>query len=135
MRQVPKFPAILVALAVLVVAIARALDIRVNLTASVPLGLYIATSEPTDYVAFCLSAELETKALARQYITPGHCPGGGTPLLKPIVARPGDIVRLDARGITVNGRLLPHTYPKLKDTFERPLEVYPPGTYTVTHGK
>ena len=134
LRRIPKFPAIFLCLAVFVLSLAWSLDIRLNLTASFPLGLYIATDQPTDYVAFCLSGEAERIALARQYITPGHCPGGGTPLLKQVVARPGDIVRLDERGIAVNGRLLPRTYPRLRDTLGRPLQVYPSGTYNVPHG-
>ena len=134
MRRIPKFPAIFACLVVLVLALAWAFDIRLNLTASLPLGLYIATDQPTDYVAFCLSGEPERIALARQYIMPGYCLGGGTPLLKQIVARPGDMVRLDEHGIAVNGRLLPRTYPKLRDTLGRPLQVYPSGTYNVPHG-
>ena len=80
-----------------------ALGVRLNLTASLPLGLYIATDQPTDYVAFCLGGQPEKIALARQYITSGHCPGGGTPLLKPIVARPSDSVIYSHAGIAVNG--------------------------------
>jgi len=110
------------------------LNIRLNLTASLPLGLYIVTDGPTDYVAFCLSEEWETIAISRQYITSGYCPAGGTPLLKQIVARPGDSVELDGRGITVNGRLLPQTSPKLKDLSGRSLQGYRPGKYNVPHG-
>jgi conjugative transfer signal peptidase TraF len=117
-----------------VLTLAWVLDIRLNLTASLPLGLYIATDRPTDYIAFCLGGEPEKVALARQYITPGRCPDGGTPLLKKIVARPGDVVRLDDRGIAVNEHLLPRTYPKLKDQLGRPLQTYPFGTYIVPHG-
>jgi conjugative transfer signal peptidase TraF len=115
-------------------AAAWALDIRLNTTASLPLGLYIATKEPTDYVAFCVGGDNERLALRRQYITAGSCPAGGTPLLKRIVARAGDRVRLSAKGIEVNGGLLPNTASRLRDSSGRALESAAFGDYTVEHG-
>ena len=134
MRRVPRFPMLFVAFTAAVVVSAWALDIRLNLTASLPLGLYIATDRPTDYVAFCVGGQAEKIALARQYISPGRCPAGGTPLLKKIVARAGDVVRLDERGIAVNGHLIPRTYPRLRDSLNRPLAEYPDGEYVVPQG-
>jgi conjugative transfer signal peptidase TraF len=132
--RVPKFPIIAAATVLSILALAWALDIRSNLTASLPLGLYIATDQPTDYVVFCLGGEPEKIALARQYITPGHCPGGGTPLLKQIAARPGDRVIYSAAGIAVNGKLLLNTAPRLRDGAGRPLTGASFGNYTVPHG-
>ena len=132
--RVPKFPVVAVLGGASVLTLGLALHIRLNLTASLPLGLYIGTDQPTDYVAFCLGGELEKIALARQYITPGHCPGGGTPLLKPIAARPGDEVTYSPAGIAVNGLLLPNTAPRLSDSTGKPLATYPFGTSIVPHG-
>ena len=134
MSCVPKFPVIAALLVASVLTGGWALGIRLNLTASLPLGLYIATDQPTDYVAFCLGGQPEKIALARQYITSGHCPGGGTPLLKLIVARPSDSVTYSHAGIAVNGKLLPNTAPQLRDALGRPLATYPFGTYAVPHG-
>lgn len=132
--HIPKFPVIILALISVVPAVAWALGIRLNLTASLPLGLYIATSQPSDYVAFCIGDPWERIALERLYITPGHCPAGGIPLFKRIVARPGDLVTLDAWGIAVNGRVLPRTAPMLADSSGRPMRHYPFGSYSVAPG-
>jgi conjugative transfer signal peptidase TraF len=112
-----------------------AVGVRINLTASLPLGLYVRTEQPTDYIAFCLGGEFEKLALARGYLTPGFCPGGGVPLLKPIVARPGDTVEYSAEGIAVNGMLLVNTAPLQVDHLGRPLEAYPLGAYSVPRGE
>src|SRR5580765_3884025 len=135
MIRIPRVPLIALLSVTTLLAIAWALGIRLNLTASLPLGLYMPTKQPTDYIAFCLGGELEKEALSRQYITPGHCPGGGTPLLKPIAARPGDRVTYSSSGIAVNGKLLPNTAPRLLDHHGRPLKTYPFGTYTVPDGR
>ena len=42
--------------------------------------------------------------------------------MKPEVARPGDIVELNFRGVAVNGRLIPNSAPLQSDTHGRPLE-------------
>ena len=44
------------------------------------------------------------------------------------------MVELSARGISVNGVLLPNTAPLSKDTKGRPLEAWPFGRYPVTPG-
>jgi conjugative transfer signal peptidase TraF len=54
--------------------------------------------------------------------------------LKPVVAKPGDVVELSARGISVNGALLSNTAPLSKDTKGRPLEPWPFGRYVVASG-
>jgi len=132
--RIPKLPAIILAVILVVPAVAWALGIRLNLTASLPLGLYIATSQPSDYVTFCVGDPWERIALERLYIPAGHCPAGGIPLLKRIVARPGDLVPLDASGISVNGRVLPRTVPMRADSFGRPMRHYPFGSYSVAPG-
>ena len=132
--RIPKFPVIILILILVVPTVAWVLRIRLNLTASLPLGLYVATSQPSDYVTFCVGDPWERIALERLYITPGHCPAGGIPLFKRIVARPGDLVTLDAWGISVNGRVLPRTAPMVADSFGRPMRHYPFGSYSVAPG-
>ena len=133
--RTPKLPVIILALVAAMPAVAWAFRLRVNITASLPLGLYIATAKPSDYVEFCPAEEWEKLALDRHYVTPGYCPGGGIPLLKLIVARSGDIVTLDTLGLSVNGRLLPNTEPRLEDSAGRPMRHYPFGGYSVAAGE
>lgn len=53
------------------------------------------------------------------------------PLMKPIVARAGDIVTVSDEGIAVNGRLIENTAPLKTDTHGRPLRPWPSGRYEV----
>ena len=105
--------------------------IRLNATASLPLGLYIKTGLPTQYVSFCLEGDLGRLALQRSYVAHGNCPTGGYPLLKTIVGLPGDMVTYDARGISINGKLLPKTDPRIHDDWGHVVSHYPFGVYRV----
>lgn len=110
---------------------ALAIGVRPNYTASVPLGLYIITNQPTDYVAFCLAGQAGRLALQRHYVAHGICSTGGAPLLKHIVGLPGDTVTLSSAGISVNGNLLKNTEPKQMDDWGNRVAHYPFGTYYV----
>lgn len=69
--------------------------LRVNVTASLPLGLYrLCPDTPAkgDYVSFCLDGEYAKLALDRGYVGPGVCPSGLRPLLKQVAGLPGDVV-------------------------------------------
>ena len=69
--------------------------LRVNVTPSLPLGLYRLCSDVPgkgDYVSFCLEGEYAQLALDRGYIGPGLCPSGLRPLLKHVAGLPGDMV-------------------------------------------
>src|SRR5712692_10061704 len=69
--------------------------VRVNLTPSLPLGFYITSrSGDANLVEFCPQGAAATISLSRQYRTAGACPDGGAPLLKPVVAFPGDQVQV-----------------------------------------
>jgi conjugative transfer signal peptidase TraF len=52
-------------------------------------------------------------------------------MLKPVVARAGDVVTVSEQGIGVNGRVLPNTAPLRTDTHGRPLTAWPFGRYVV----
>ena len=67
-------------------------------------------------VEFCPAEPFASLSIARGYRDPGACRDGAAPLLKPVVASAGDAVELSARGISVNGVLLPNTAPLSKDT-------------------
>jgi len=116
--------------------IGAVLGVRVNTSYSLPMGLYIATSDPAAaLIEFCPVGPLARQSSERGYRTPGiTCSDGAVPLLKPIVARDGDHVEMTPVGIKVNGALLPKTAPVAKDALSRPLMPWPFGIYQVEPG-
>lgn len=94
--------------------------IRINASPSLPVGVYVMTSDPSAELAeFCPPEPYASLATRRGYRTDGVCRDGATPLLKPIVAREGDWVEISDAGIRVNGRHLPNSAPRLTDTSGR----------------
>ena len=91
----------------------RVSGIYYNNTPSFPVGFYKIVDEPVGkgaYVSFCPPQdEVFDIAVARQYISTGNCPGGYGMLLKRVFAQGGDIVSINAAGITVNDSLLPNS--------------------------
>jgi conjugative transfer signal peptidase TraF len=111
------------------------LGLRVNTSPSLPVGLYIATTDASaNLVEFCPAEPSASLSIARGYRESGTCSDGAAPLLKPIVAGAGDNVELSKRGISVNGVLLPNTAPLSKDIKGRPLQSWPYGHYSVAPG-
>lgn len=109
--------------------------LRINGSPSLPVGFYMTSSEPDSHlVEFCPAEPFASLALSRGYRDLGACSDGGAPLLKPVVARGGDVVEVSSAGIAVNGRLLPNTAPLRADTKGRALTSWPPGRYTVEPG-
>jgi type IV secretory pathway protease TraF len=51
--------------------------------------------------------------------------------MKPVVARAGDRVELTDHGITVNGRFLPNTAPRVNDSTRRPMVHWRFGMFSV----
>ena len=126
--------AVLITLAVCVATFQafRVLGIRMNTSPSLPVGLYINTQDPAaNLVEFCPIEPFATLAIVRGYRDPGACPDGAAPLLKPIVARSGDVVEFSTAGISVDGVFLRNTAPLSKDTKGRPLVAWPFGRYVV----
>jgi conjugative transfer signal peptidase TraF len=109
--------------------------IRINTSPSLPMGLYRTTSDTNaSLVEFCPAEPFGSLAIVRGYRDRGACPDGATPLLKPVVARAGDVVELSSRGIAVDGNLLSNTAPLQMDTKGRPLVPWKFGRYTVQSG-
>ena len=79
---------------------------RINLTASMPLGIWRKSTvlQAGSYIAACIPADTPAAqvAIERGYISPGLCPGGFAPLLKQIVAFPGDTVLLTDEEVCIN---------------------------------
>jgi conjugative transfer signal peptidase TraF len=94
----------------------------------------VASGHDATLVEFCPAEPLASLANARGYRQAGTCPDGGSPLMKPVVARAGDSVQVSARGLSVNGKAVPNSAPLPKDTAGRPLTSWPVGTYRVQPG-
>ena len=106
--------------------------LRINASPSLPVGLYMTSSKPeADLAEFCPAEPFASLAISRGYRDGGVCRDGATPLLKPVVARAGDVVDVSEQGIAVNGRLLPNTAARPADTHGRPLHPWPCGRYVV----
>ena len=98
-------------LAMLVAAAVYA-GLRINTSYSLPLGIYLRTTDPrARLIEFCPVEPFASESSERGYRTHGTCPDGAVPLLKPVVAVAGDRVVLSPAGMSVNGRLLPKTVP------------------------
>jgi conjugative transfer signal peptidase TraF len=109
--------------------------LRFNSTGSLPIGLYrVSTPADASLAEFCPPEPLSRLSVARQYRNRGNCPDGDNPLMKPIVAEPGDVVVFSKSGLEVNGKLLGNTAPRSQDSKARPLPHYPFGTYQVSSG-
>lgn len=111
------------------------LGIRFNSSPSLPVGLYIVTTDDhANLVEFCPSEPFASLSIVRGYRDEGVCADGAAPLLKPVVARAGDVVELSAGGISVNGKPLPNTAPLPKDSNGRQLQPWSFGRYVVRSG-
>jgi conjugative transfer signal peptidase TraF len=105
---------------------------RINLTDSLPRGLYLITDDlNATLVEFCPQGIFSALSVQRGYRPGGICPDREAPLIKPVIARPGDTVVVSAEGISVNGRQLPNTKARLYDSTGRPLGAWPSGVYSV----
>ena len=121
-------PAGLAAVAMLAAAAA---GVRVNVTPSVPVGLYYQIPAPQhpargSLVVVCLdpSEPQVAAAIDRGYLPVGNCPAGVAPLLKPVAGVPGDRVVVEPHGVTVNGALQPGSAPLSQDPQGRPLSIW-----------
>jgi conjugative transfer signal peptidase TraF len=118
----------------LVVACA-VVGIRFNLTESLPERILVVTKdESAQLVEFCPQEAASSISVQRGYRVRGTCPDGDAPLLKPIIARAGDVVEVSSNGITVNGKLLRNSAPRTRDSRGRPLTSWPSGSYVVATG-
>ena len=86
---------------------------RVNLTHSMPLGIYQISTDPVKrghLAAFCLEdAGYVTLAHNRGYLASGSCPSGLRPLLKEVIGLPGDLIGFRDGLITLNGQTITGT--------------------------
>ncbi|MGH7619766.1 MAG: conjugative transfer signal peptidase TraF [Gemmatimonadaceae bacterium] len=126
---------LLVALVLLgVTLLAYGLGIRLNLSASIPPGLYriAAGSIGTGTVVMvCLPSHISAFARSRGFVPNGSCADGSAPIGKTVAATAGDVVDVSTMGIVVNGRALRNSRPLMFDSEHRPLVPFTPGHYVV----
>jgi conjugative transfer signal peptidase TraF len=101
---------------------------RVNVTKSIPRGLYWTISEPIEhgsYVTFCPpDNEIFKIARTRGYVRYGLCPGRYGYLMKTVAAMAGDTVTSSVEGVTVNGQKLNLSAPIVQDALGRALPTW-----------
>ena len=116
--------------------------LRVNLSPSVPVGLYVA--EPLsssrhvhrgELVEVCLGPEIDVFGRSRGYLHRGRCADRTAPVGKPVFATGGDTIDVDLRGLTLNGRLTPGSRQLAIDGSGRPLPRIAAGRYVVSPGE
>ena len=101
--------------------------LRLNLTESIPAGLYWERAPvPRSLrrgaiVLACLPIEVAKFARARSYLPRGNCRGGTMPVGKIVIATAGDTVTICDAGIRINGALLARSLPLPRDRSGRPL--------------
>ncbi len=108
--------------------------LRVNLSGSMPIGLYRVSTEPAArgaMVLACLPLDVAVVARSRGYVSRGTCPGATAPIGKLVLAMVGDSVEVTAEGLLVNGRPVRNTKPLAVDAAGRSLQRIRDGTYIV----
>lgn len=102
-----------------------AMGFRINLTDSIPIGVYRMTginNLKNAFVIFCPEDKPDfQQARDRGYIDSGLCPGGYGYLMKKIVAIKGDKISVTDEGVFVNHQRIPFSKSVLKDGLKRPL--------------
>jgi len=114
--------------------------LRLNRSGSLPLGLYREDrSLPITYgthVSACLPGVLARFARSRGYLPSGEgCPEGVAPVLKRVVALPGDRVWVSEAGLVVEGVPIARTARWAEDSLGRPIPRLPAGLYRVASGE
>jgi len=110
-----------------------------NYTHSAPFGLYreqfdseASIHSPAPYVFFCPDRRWPSMRGEPNYRDPMRtCPDGFSPLIKPVVAWPGDLVSVSSDGISVNGHMLKNSAPIERDSKGQKLRPFAAGEYTV----
>jgi conjugative transfer signal peptidase TraF len=114
-----------------------ALGLRVNLSPSVPRGIYRTVDAPPArgaLVAVCLPPASAAFARERGYLRSGDCRTGVQPVIKRVSAVGGDTVDVTQIGVRVNEHPLPDTATAAADSRGRTLPHVPWGRHVVRSG-
>lgn len=122
------------------VAAARVAGYRVNVSASVPLGVWrVDPGAPLRRGAMTLwcppDNALFRAARAHRAVPYGPCPGRFAPLFKPAAAVAGDVVEVAPAGVRINGVALPNTAQRRPEGAGAWVPLIPAGTYRVPVGE
>jgi conjugative transfer signal peptidase TraF len=113
--------------------------LRLNLTASLPVGLYLASGAAPvrgSIVLACLPPMVAEFARERGYVPRGdECPGGVIPVGKPVLAIGGDTVTVTPTALLVNSAPVPNSQPLAADRKGRRLPQLALGRYVVSPGE
>jgi conjugative transfer signal peptidase TraF len=110
---------------------------RINHTPSLPVGLWRITPLQSplargEIVRFCPpDTAIMREARARGFLGRGRCAGDFEPMLKPVIAVAGDIIRLRPEGIEVNGLQIADSRRLQVDGAGRLIPGIPVGRYIV----
>jgi conjugative transfer signal peptidase TraF len=102
----------------------RILSLWINLSPSLPLGIYHTVPrviERGSIVIVCLPANIGLFARSRGYLGYGSCPGHVEHLGKRVAGIPGDTVEVEGDGVRINHFLIPNSRPLATDARGRPL--------------
>jgi conjugative transfer signal peptidase TraF len=131
-----KYPLIISAIFIVIVTLVYS-TIVINISPSIPKGIYLKTSvspKRGSLVSLCLPNKHMKIGLENHYLIAGNgtC-DGMLPLLKEIIAVPGDDVILMKDRISVNGKM--YNFPTHdKDSNGNLMSAYPRGHYLNTKG-
>ena len=112
-------------------------NLRLNVTSSLPRGIYRTVSGAPNRgstVIACLPPAVSQFARSRRYVWGGDCPGGSAPIGKLVAATAGDTIIVTAEGIVVNGFAMKNTRVLPQDSKGRPLKHFLYGAYVVPPG-
>jgi conjugative transfer signal peptidase TraF len=121
-----------------------AAGIRINLSPSAPLGVFVASQVPADsashlergmLVAVCLPPSVARWGRARAYLMRGSCADGTAPVGKTILAVAGDTVRVSSGGLALGSRVICGTSPLARDGQGRAMPRIGDGAYAVSVGE
>ena len=115
-------------------ALSALLGLRLNLTESLPRGVYRTIREAPrrgSIVVVCLPLDAAELARERGYLGPGSCPGGVRGLGKIVLATAGDVVAHREEGISVNREPIANSRTLERDSRHRALPHYPWGDYVL----
>jgi len=91
------------------------MGIRINISASEPMGIYLMKAfrqnfviERNSLIAFCPMVSPKNFP----FVLKGDCPNGAAPFLKHVIGLPGDTVEETDEGVWINGQAVKDSKPK-----------------------
>lgn len=116
-------------------------SLRINVTGSMPIGVYLISPLSADavergmLVAACPPITAQKVGRERGYFAAGPCAGDAEQLLKVVAAVAGDEIRVGSRGIEVNGCPLSNSQVLPFDRRGHALTSWAPGNYRLGKGE